>query len=138
MENKTTRKLTVALFILVLVLACSSTAQPAISNTVVIPTSTATPSILTCEQIETVKDEIRDKLTSAQWDLPNEFDSYIESIKGKPFQFSGVIQDVTILGAGEVSVFVDSDSCDWIHLAGHRCAHQPVSGRSSRRSSCYS
>ena len=132
-----TRKLTTTLIILVLifVMACSSAAQPTTTNIVVIPTNTATPSILTCEQIEAVEDEIRDGLTSAQWDLPNEYDTYIESIKGKPFQFSGVIQDVSISPSGEVSVFVDIDSCDWIHLSGipaetaiNLSKEQPVSG----------
>ncbi len=114
MNNKITRKFTLTLIILVLVLACSSTAQPIATNapvnTVEISSSTATPSVLTCEQVQAVTYD--NKLTSAQ------VDAYIESIKGKQFQFSGVVDDVLPTLAGEYQVFVDIKSCNRIYLLG--------------------
>ena len=112
---------TLIILVLILVMACSSTAtaEPTFTSTLLIPTPTATPSVLTCEQVEAVRREIRSRLTDAQQDLPgNELDTYIESIKGKEFQFSGVVDDVIVLGSGEVSVFVEIPSCNRIHLAG--------------------
>ena len=119
MDNKK-RKLLISVIGLVLVLACSSTAtaHPTTSTKVVIPTSTATPSVLTCEQVEAVRRDIRNRLTSAQQDLPNnELDTYIESVKGKEFQFSGEVYDVAT-NFDKVIVYVEIKGCNRIYLLG--------------------
>jgi hypothetical protein len=111
MDNKTTKKLTGLVILLLLVMACSSTAtaQPTVTSTLVIPTATANPNVLTCEQITAVGDEFRATLTQAQWYLPNEYDSYIETIKGKPIEFSGNIVEVYFLS--EVNIIVENELC---------------------------
>ena len=106
--------------VFILMLACTSTSQSAH------PTlgaraeafSRSTPNVLTCDKIEAVRREIKSRLTPEQLNQPNnELETYIQSIIGKPFQFSGVVSDVSIFGSN-VDVYVDIPSCSQINVLG--------------------
>lgn len=122
-EIHTMRRISLASLITVvflLILACSSTSQS------VRPTlgaraqafSKSMPNVLTCEKIEAVRHEIKSRLTPEQLNQPdNELETYIKSIIGKPFQFSGVVSNVSIFGSN-VDVYVDVPSCSQINVLG--------------------
>lgn len=103
-----------------LILACSSTLQSAHPKlgTRVEAFRKSTPGVLTCDKIEAVRREIKSRLTPEQLNQPNnELETYIQSIIGEPFQFSGVVSDVSIFGSN-VDVYVDVPSCSQINILG--------------------